>query len=141
MCDCNRRTFVALAGCGALSLLAPAARAQTIQHAPFVAAAQKMRAEAVAKGDQEYGAVIVRKNVIVGYGPSRVITDNNLDAHAERVALWDAKRRLGAAGVAGCVIYSTSRPCTTCEAELAAAHIARMYVGPEPRDIGKPQLF
>ncbi len=53
-----------------------------------------MKEIAVASGDQAYGAVIVRGGVIIGYGPSRVIADRNIDAHAERVALWDAQKRL-----------------------------------------------
>ena len=69
-----------------------------------------MKSEAVAKGDQPYGAVLVRDGAIIGYGPSRVITDRNPDAHAERVALWDAQRRSGSRELAGAVIYSRRVP-------------------------------
>jgi tRNA(Arg) A34 adenosine deaminase TadA len=139
MCNCNRRSFVIFAGCAAAQFFAPAARALDAQHALFVAEAIRMRNEAVARGDQAYGAVVVRQGAIVGYGPSRVVTDRNPDAHAERVALWDAQRRLGTKDISGAVIYSTSRPCSICETALALANVERMYHGPEATDGGKPQ--
>jgi tRNA(Arg) A34 adenosine deaminase TadA len=53
-----------------------------------------MKREAEASGDQPFGAVVVKYGSIIGYGPSRVIVDRNPDAHAERVTLWDAQKRL-----------------------------------------------
>ena len=104
----------------------------------FVAEAARMRREAIASGDQPFGAVVVMGDTIVGYGPSRVMIDRNPNAHAERVALWDAQRRLGTRDLTGAVIYSTSRPCSTCERALAHSNIEWMFVGPEATDAGKP---
>jgi tRNA(Arg) A34 adenosine deaminase TadA len=110
-------------------------------HKHFIAEAARMLREAVASGDQAYGAVVVKDGAIIGYGPSRVISDRNLNAHAERVALWDAQRRLGIKDLTGSVIYSTSRPCSACEDALALANIERMYVGADGTDTGKPRRF
>lgn len=98
-----------------------------------------MKSEAVASGDQSFGAVVVRANTIVGYGPSRVLIDRNPDAHAERVALWDAQRRLGTKDMTGAVLYSTSRPCAACELALSLANVERMYFGPVATDAGRPR--
>ncbi len=97
-----------------------------------------MKAEAVVRGDQPYGAVLVREGAIVGYGRSAVVTARNLDAHAERVALWDAQRLLERRLLPDTIMYSTSRPCSACERALAAADVARMYFGPAATDGGKP---
>jgi tRNA(Arg) A34 adenosine deaminase TadA len=104
----------------------------------FVAEAARMKREAVASGDQPFGAVVVMGDTIVGYGPSRVVSDRNPDAHAERVALWDAQRRLGRSDLSGAIIYSTSRPCAICERALADGNVERMFFGPEATDAGKP---
>jgi tRNA(Arg) A34 adenosine deaminase TadA len=104
----------------------------------FVAEAARMKQQAIASGDQPFGAVVVMDDRIVGYGPSRVVTDGNPNAHAERVALWDAQRRVGSRNLSGAVIYSTSRPCLTCEKALADSNIERMFFGPEATDAGKP---
>lgn len=137
---CSRRTVVILTSGGLLGLLAsPSAHALTERERFFVAEAARMRREALAAGDQPYGAIVVRGDEIVGWGPSRVVTDRNRDAHAERVALWDAQRRLGTKDVAGAVIYATSLPCTLCQAALAAANVARMRHGPDATDAGRPR--
>src|SRR5262245_3240476 len=54
-----------------------------------------MMREAVASGDQPCGAAVVKDRTIIGCGPSRAIVDENANAQAEHVALWDAQRRLG----------------------------------------------
>jgi tRNA(adenine34) deaminase len=104
-----------------------------------VAEALRMREEAVKNGDQPYGAVLVVDGVIAGYGPSRVNSTRNPDAHAERVALWEAQRRLGRQTLAGAVVYATSRPCSACQRALAAANVERMLVGPMAEDAGRPE--
>jgi tRNA(adenine34) deaminase len=105
----------------------------------FMAEAERMRRAAVAAGDQSYGAVVAVSNEIVGWGPSRVVTDRNPAAHAERVAIGDAQARLGTRDLAGAILYSTSRPCSTCEAVAASAGISRMYWGPTGADAGVPR--
>ena len=106
----------------------------------FVEAAFAMRRLAERSGDQPYGAVVVRGDDIVGWGPSRVVVDKNWDAHAERVALKDAQARLGRTNLSDCVMYSTSRPCGICEQAAAAAGLARMYYGAEAIDAGVPRM-
>ena len=133
-----RRTFLA---CSGAALVGGPAWAQGLTDSQrlFVAEAIRMKEEAVARGDQPYGAVMVVDGVIAGYGPSRVNSDRNPDAHAERVALWDAQRRLGRQTLDGAVVYATSRPCSACQRALAAAGVGRMLVGPTAEDAGRPQ--
>lgn len=135
MCTCHRRSFL-LAGL----VLAGAARAPALgaSEEAFVAAAFRMRDEAVARGDQPYGAVLVQAGEIVGYGPSRVVADRDPDAHAERVALRNAQRRLGASAIRDAVLFSSSRPCAACETALAEAGVARMVFGRAATDAGRP---
>jgi tRNA(Arg) A34 adenosine deaminase TadA len=102
-------------------------------------AALAMQRLAVSNGDQPYGAVLVLDGAIVGHGPSRVVALGDPTAHAEREAIRDARRRLGRSGLAGSVLYSTSRPCPACERAAAEAEVARMVHGPELRDAGMPR--
>ncbi len=105
----------------------------------FIAAAAQQRDAALAAGDQPYGAVVVLDGRIIGTGRSRVVTDRNLDAHAERVALWDAQRQTGREDLSGAVIFATSPPCVICQRALERAQISSMRVGPEGRDYGAPR--
>ena len=97
-----------------------------------------MKRIAEASGDQPYGAVLVLDGKLVGEGPSRVVKNQDVNAHAEREAIRDAQRRLGRMELPGTVLYSTSRPCSLCEAAAAQAGVSRMYFGPTLIDAGPP---
>src|SRR6188474_14167 len=101
MCGCTRRAFV-FAALGA----ATATRVGAATRNDFVAAAFRMREQAVAAGDQAYGAVVVRTGEIVGWGPSRVRQNGEWLGHAEREAMRDAQRRLARSDLSDCVMYS-----------------------------------
>jgi tRNA(Arg) A34 adenosine deaminase TadA len=129
---CTRRIFV-LAALGAAATRADAAPSE------FVAAALRMKEQAVAAGDQAYGAVVVRNREIVGGGPSRVRQNGEWAGHAEREAMRDAQAKLARDDLSDCVMYSTSRPCSSCERAAAQAKLARMYYGKEAIDAGAPR--
>ncbi len=143
MCRCHRRSLLAGAGAVfAMSAWPRLARATARDDAErgFLDAAKRMKDMAIASGDQAYGAVMVLDGAIVGWGPSRVVVDADHDAHAERVALWDAQARLGRKNLSGAVIYSTSRPCADCQNALAIADVSRMIHG-AGIDAGAPRRW
>ena len=101
--------------------------------------AEALRDEAQRAGDQPYGAVVLRGDVIVGAAPSRVVTGADPTAHAEMEAIRDAARRLRTRDLSGCVLVSTSRPCRMCEAAAGWAGISRMVYGQALTDAGAPR--
>jgi tRNA(adenine34) deaminase len=105
----------------------------------WIEAAFEMRRLAESWGDQPFGAVLVLDGTIVGLGPSRVVQRGDVDAHAEREALRDARRRLGRERLDGSVLVSTSRPCPRCERAAAEAGVARMIFGLDGVDAGPPR--
>ncbi len=84
--------------------------------AAFAARALALRDQALASGDQGYGAVIVRESRIVGEAPSREIANRDPTAHAEMEAIRDAARRLGTRDLSGCAMYGSARACPMCAA-------------------------
>ena len=56
----------------------------------FIEKAFEMKRTAIDSGDQAYGAIIVKKRRIVGFGPSKVIINYDPTAHAEIEAIRDA---------------------------------------------------
>jgi tRNA(Arg) A34 adenosine deaminase TadA len=138
----NRRELTGIVASGFLASQpwSISAAAMDDQTKFFIAEAERMKQLAIASGDQAYGAIIVKNNKIVGFGPSRVVVDHNRDAHAERVAMWDAQKNLGTKDLAGCIIYSTSRPCVACEEALAEANIEKMFYGPQAKEGGRPKV-
>jgi tRNA(adenine34) deaminase len=143
MCRCTRRSAMVMIAAASLAVATRAKAAvkpaAASEHQEFIAAAFRMKDEAVALGDQPYGAVVVSDGRIVGFGPSRVILRKDASAHAEREAIRDAQARRGAADLSECVLYSTSRPCAACERAAAQASIARMIHGADAIDAGRPR--
>src|SRR5262245_15004022 len=107
MCDCTRRSTMLMMAAASLALAGRtrALASPAAEHREFIAAAFRMKDEAIAKGDQPYGAVVVRDGAIIGFGPSRVVLKKDANAHAEREAIRDAQARLGTADLSECVLY------------------------------------
>jgi tRNA(Arg) A34 adenosine deaminase TadA len=133
------RRAMLLGSAAAAALAGAPARAAAAEHREFVDAAFRMRDEAARAGDQAYGAVLVKDGRIIGFGPSRVVLKNDATAHAEREAIREAQARLGRSDLAGAVLYSSSRPCSQCEAAAAQANVARMIHGRDAADAGPPR--
>jgi tRNA(adenine34) deaminase len=139
---CTRRKILA----GALGLAMTSGARHAWAGAPagdpnprWYEAAASMKRLAQSWGDQPYGAVLVLDGLLVGEGPSRVVKNQDANAHAEREAIRDAQVRLGRPMLTGAVLYSTSRPCSLCEAAAAKAGVRRMYVGASLIDAGVPR--
>ena len=107
-------------------------------HRGFMQRAEAMRRLAIERGDQPYGAVIVKDGQIVGEGPSGVVTNQDPTAHGEMQAIRDAARRLGTRDLGGCIMYTTARPCPMCGTAGYWANLSRVYYGPNITDAGAP---
>lgn len=103
----------------------------------FMARAMALRDEAVAAGDQPFGAVVVLDARIIGEAASAVLRRGDANAHAEREALAAAARDRDS--LAGAELYSSSRPCPLCEAAAWRAGIVRMVHGSALVDAGPPR--
>jgi len=125
---------------GLLASAAIPAGAETADRRRFMDRAFEMRAEAVRRGDQPFGAVVVKDGRIVGEGISAVITRPDPTAHGEIEAIRDAAKRLGTRDLSGAELFTTFRPCPMCEAAAAWAGIARVWHGEAIADGGAPRL-
>lgn len=106
----------------------------------FAARALALQRLAIERGDQPYGAVVVKGDRIVGLGVSAVVTSGDPTAHAEMQAIRDAARRLGTRDLAGCELYGSARACPMCEAAAYWARIDRLRHGDDATDDGPPRL-
>ena len=137
--DGRRRSLLGLAIVPAFASIAARAAPADPAMARFAARALALRDEAIRRGDQPYGAVVVLDGRIVGEGVSAVITRGDPDAHAERLALRDALLRTGRPTLDGALLYGSSRACGLCEAAASRSRIARMFHGIDAIDDGPPR--
>ncbi len=113
---------------------------QVRNRAAFIQRAFEMRRLAIARGDQPYGAVVVKDARIIGEGISAVVTNSDPTAHAEMQAIRDAIRRFGADETRGAELFGTSRACAMCESGAYRAGIALMVYGEAVTEAGRPQI-
>ena len=104
----------------------------------LISLAFEMRQIAVKNGDQAFGAIVARDGVVVGLGPSRVVTNTDPTAHAEIEAIRVACQRLKTRKLRGCILYSSSKPCRMCETAAYWAGISRMIFTAAGTDGGAP---
>jgi tRNA(Arg) A34 adenosine deaminase TadA len=84
-----------------------------------------------------FGAVIVRKDKIVGRGWNRVTSTNDPTAHAEVVAIRNACRRLKTYQLDDCDLYTSCEPCPMCLSAVYWARIKRVYYGNTRKDAAR----
>ncbi len=89
----------------------------------YVRQALALASAAAANGGGPFGAVIVRRGVVLGTGTNDVVGQADPTAHAEVVAIRDACRRLGTHELTGATVYTSCEPCPMC---LAAGWWARI---------------
>jgi tRNA(Arg) A34 adenosine deaminase TadA len=125
----HRRTCLSLTAL--LGLVPPAWAAAPARWQAALERARVMRDTAVRNGDQAYGAVVAdAQGHIVAEAPSRVVTLNDPDAHAERQALLAAQRALQREDLGGLVLVGSARACGLCQRAAARAGVSRL-VWPE----------
>ncbi len=146
----TRRAVVSAIAGGPVAFLAGRADAQSTDprsirqpddptRRSFMDRAEAMRDLALRRGDQGFGAVIVKRGRIVGQAPSRVVTGNDPTAHAEIEAIRHAAATLGTRDLSGCVMFGTSRACPMCETAAYWAKLDRLFHGSGIADAGSPR--
>ena len=91
--------------------------------------ALELAREAFDDGEVPVGAVVVRKNEIVGEGRNRREKGRNALYHAEIEAIDNACRNLGGWRLWECELYVTLEPCPMCAGAIVNARIPMLYFG------------
>ena len=90
---------------------------------------------ALDKGKAPIGAVVVVNDAMVARAHDRVQESNDPTQHAVVVALREAARRLGRAGLADATIFVTREPCPMCVGALLASDVeALVFAVPNHMD-------
>ena len=84
---------------------------------------------AAREGGVPVGAVIVRDGECIAAAHNRCVQDHDATAHAERLAIEAACKRLGSWRLSECTMYVTLEPCSMCAGAAINARIARIVYG------------
>jgi len=91
---------------------------------------------AFAEGEVPVGAVVVRRNGVVGRGHNRTEKSGYPFEHAEVLAMREAVGETGRRSLEDCVLYSTVEPCVMCVGAALLARIPRIVFGAREPNTG-----
>jgi len=101
----------------------------------FMQAAIRLSREKMRRNEGgPFGAVVVRKNKIVGRGWNRVTSTNDPTAHAEISAIRDACKKLKTFRLDDCALYTSCEPCPMCLAAIYWARFKKVYYANTRKD-------
>ena len=103
--------------------------ARMTQEEHFMREAIRLAKKAAALKEVPIGCVIVYDGKIIGRGYNRRITDKNVLAHAEIVAIRKACRVLGDWRLEDCTMYVTLEPCPMCAGAIVQARVPKVVIG------------
>jgi len=98
-------------------------------HATFMRAALEIAQRGMAAGEPPVGAVVVHNGRIVARAHNSVISQLDVTAHAEVVALRESCHALRKLRLDECVLYSTVEPCPMCLAASFYSGVKAVYFG------------
>jgi guanine deaminase len=78
------------------------------------------------RGEQPFGALVVRDGRVIGTGVSTILSDGDPTAHAEVAAVRDACVALGTLDLGGATIVCSCEPCPMCHAAAVIAGVSRI---------------
>jgi tRNA(Arg) A34 adenosine deaminase TadA len=84
-----------------------------------------------------FGAIVVRKNKIIGRGWNCVTSTNDPTAHAEISAIRDACKKLKTFKLDDCEIYISCEPCPMCLAAIYWARIGKIFYANTKKDAAR----
>ena len=85
--------------------------------------------KALDEGEVPVGAVIVKKNIIVGKAGNQVEKLKDPTAHAEMLSITQACESLSDWRLKGCKLYVTKEPCLMCAGAIRNARIKDVFFG------------
>ena len=99
------------------------------QEEKYMKAAIKQAKKAEALHEVPIGCIIVHEDRIIGRGYNRRITDKNVLAHAEIIAIRKACRIIGDWRLENCTMYVTLEPCPMCAGAIINARVEEVRYG------------
>jgi tRNA(Arg) A34 adenosine deaminase TadA len=98
-------------------------------HEPFIRKSIELARQAVGKGNQPFGACLVKDGEILLVAENSIHTDNDKTRHAEANLASLASKRFDMETLHQCTLYTSTEPCAMCSGAIYWAGIGRVVFG------------
>ncbi len=95
----------------------------------WIRRAIELAREARERGDEPFGALLVRDDEVLLEARNAVNTDNDITQHAEQRLISKASRQLNPRAVAEATLYTSTEPCPMCAGAIVWARVPRVVFG------------
>lgn len=92
----------------------------------FMREALLLARHAAARGNEPYGAVLVKDGAIVGRGENRVRTRSDPSHHAELGLIREYCMEHGTLDLSDCTLYASCEPCFMCSACMVRVRLKKL---------------
>jgi len=99
------------------------------EHEKFIRRTVELAAAAREKGNEPFGALLVRNGEVVLEAENSQIVDRDITGHAETNLVRRGWKELGPEILAECTLYTSTEPCAMCCGAIYWAGIPRMVFG------------
>jgi len=89
----------------------------------------KLAKLSIKKGNHPFGAILVFKNHIVATSENKVISLNDITAHAELLLIQQAQKILTKSEIAQSTIYTSTEPCSMCSGAIYWSGLKHVVYG------------
>ena len=107
----------------------------TIQDEIFMKRAIELSRSAVRRGNEPFGAVLVKGGEIVFESENRIYTEHDPTYHAEMGLIRDFCAKTGIADLKEYTLYSSCEPCFMCSGALVWVKLGRLVYGAGNADL------
>ena len=108
----------------------------TIQDEIFMKRAIALSRSAVRRGNEPFGAVLVKGGEIVFESENRIYTEHDPTYHAEMGLIRDFCAKTGIADLKEYTLYSSCEPCFMCSGAMVWAKLGRLVYAASNVDLG-----
>ncbi len=102
---------------------------EAVRHERYMRRCLELAALALESADSPVGAVVVRRDTVVGLGSEGVKARGDVTAHAEIVAVRAACAHLGTLDLTDATLYTTVEPCAMCAYAIRLARVGTVVIG------------
>ena len=95
----------------------------------FIQECYRLARQAVTKGNQPFGALLVHKNRIILTAENTIHTENDVTRHAELNLVSQACRQFSPALLNNVILYTSTEPCAMCTGAIYWAGIGTVVYG------------